>query len=206
LLDLALTEGFPKQVYVHPALSYQEMATGYHITPTGSQIHSQATIVNGPQLKLGSRSSVHAGAVIDASKAKITVGSDCTVEQNAFLSAPEGSPQPVHVGDRVHIGADAAVEARSIGNDAVIGDCSVLRPGCIVLEGASVMAGTNLPETTVIPPFAVISSKGASGVGTVPQSALLFAGSGGLELGAAVASAKDGLEPPAAWLHLGPKR
>ena len=112
---------------------------------------SEAAYVVG-DVEIGENSSVWPMAVIRGDFGKIRIGRQSHIEDNCVLHAgtPAGPEQDLTLGDCVHIGHGAVVNAKSIGShvligmnatvlhDVVIGNYCIIAAGCLVPHGMQV--------------------------------------------------------------------
>ena len=100
-------------------------------------------------VEIGQGSSVWFGAVIRGDEAKISIGSDSNIQDNAVLHC--NSDFPLVIGDLVTVGHGAIVHGATVGNRVLIGmgaivlDRAVLEDDCVVGAGAVVTSGTVTP-------------------------------------------------------------
>jgi carbonic anhydrase/acetyltransferase-like protein (isoleucine patch superfamily) len=108
---------------------------------------SEAAYVVG-DVEIGENTSIWPGTVLRADFGKITIGSNCALEDNVVIHT--GSPKTINcdvtIGNNVQIGHSAAINCRAIGNnvligmnatllhDAEIGNYCIIGAACLVME------------------------------------------------------------------------
>jgi carbonic anhydrase/acetyltransferase-like protein (isoleucine patch superfamily) len=120
-----------------------------------------ATLVG--DVRIGPRTRIMYGAVLDAEGAHIEIGSACVVAEHAVLRATAvGDPRrPVIIGDHVFVSPHAtllgcAVERCAyVATGATILHGARLAAGAVVAVGALVHANTVVPPEFFIPPFTI---------------------------------------------------
>ncbi len=98
--------------------------------------------------------SIWDGAVLRGDVAKISVGRNSNVQDNAVLHADYG--QPTVVGENVTIGHMAVVHAAKIGNNVIVGIHAVVLNGAEVGDGSVIGAGAVVTPGTKIPPKSLV--------------------------------------------------
>jgi dynactin-5 len=76
---------------------------------------------------------------------------------------------PLKLGDFVFVGADAVVEAASIGSHVHVGAGSVIQKSAIVGDYVRILDGSVVPEAMVVPSFSVVAGRPAQVVAEVPE-------------------------------------
>lgn len=99
---------------------------------------------------LAEGSSCWFGAVLRGDEAKISLGRNSNIQDNAVVHCDKGVPTVI--GSSVTVGHGAVLHSCTIGSGALIGMGSIVLGGAIVGEGAIVAAGAMVKEGEVIPP------------------------------------------------------
>ncbi len=94
--------------------------------------------------------SVWDGAVIRGDVARITVGRNSNIQDNAVIHADYG--EPTVIGENVTVGHMAVVHAARIGNNVIVGIHAVVLNGAEIGEGSVIGAGAVVTPGTKIPP------------------------------------------------------
>jgi len=118
---------------------------------------SEAAYIIG-DVEIGENSSVWPGAVIRGDFAEIRIGRNVAIEDNCVIHA--GSPSALTVGltigDNVHIGHNATINCRRIGNNVLIGmSATILHDAeisdfCIIGAGCLVSQGMQIPDKSFV--------------------------------------------------------
>ena len=116
---------------------------GSAVISPGSHIYGDVTV--------GAGSFVLFGAVIRAELARIVVGKESNVQDNAVLHCDEDLP--CQIGDRVTIGHSAVIHGATLGDRSLIGIGAIVLNRSTVGEGAWIGAGSVLTEGKHIPPW-----------------------------------------------------
>jgi carbonic anhydrase/acetyltransferase-like protein (isoleucine patch superfamily) len=117
-----------------------------------------ATIVG--NVKIGAKTRVMFGAVINAEGSKISIGEHSIISENSVIRATaEGNQDhPVNIGDNVFIGPHSTILG------AILEPCSYIATGATILQGAKISSGsvvtvgalihasTMIPEDFFVPP------------------------------------------------------
>jgi len=98
---------------------------------------------------IGERVNIWFSATLRGDMAKITVGDQTNIQDNAVIHTNTGLP--TIIGRNVTIGHGAIVHAATIEDDALIGMGAIILDGAIVLKGAMVGAGCVIPPGKVVP-------------------------------------------------------
>lgn len=172
--------GSPLHAVMHEASQHAlrvtaELNGGYHEPArvrellaelTGAEIAETVTVFPpltsdfGRNLRLGARVFINSGCRFQ-DQGGITIGDDCLLGHNVVLAtlnhdldpARRGDlhPAPIHIGDRVWIGANATVlPGVSIGDDAVVGAASVVTkdvPAGTVVVGSPARVVREVPRS-----------------------------------------------------------
>ena len=119
---------------------------------SGAYVAPTATIVGDVEIHEGA--SVWDGAVIRGDVAKIIVGKNSNVQDNAVLHADYG--EPTILGENVTVGHMAVVHAAKIGNNVIVGIHAVVLNGAEVGDGSVIGAGAVVTPGTKIPPNSLV--------------------------------------------------
>jgi carbonic anhydrase/acetyltransferase-like protein (isoleucine patch superfamily) len=103
---------------------------------------------------VGERSSVWYGTVIRGDADRVTIGSDCNIQDLTMVHVDEGVP--CTIGDRVSIGHRAIIHGCTLEDDALIGMGAIVLNGAVVGRGAVVAAGALVPEGYRVPPATLV--------------------------------------------------
>lgn len=117
-----------------------------NIHPT-AKIFDSAVVVG--DVTIGEFSSVWFNATIRGDMAKVTIGKNTNIQDNAVVHTNTGLP--TFIGDFVTIGHSAIIHAATVKNNALIGMGAILLDGCIVNESAMVAAGCLVPPGKIVP-------------------------------------------------------
>jgi carbonic anhydrase/acetyltransferase-like protein (isoleucine patch superfamily) len=121
------------------------------ITP---KIAADVYIAPGAQVigdvQIGSGSSLWPNAVVRGDMARITIGQQTNIQDNATLHVDSG--HPLTIGDSVTIGHNAILHGCTIMDHALIGMGAIVLDGANVGEFALIGAGALVPPGKVIPP------------------------------------------------------
>jgi len=95
-----------------------------------------ATIVG--NVKIGARTKVMFGAVLNSEGAEIYVGENTIISENAVIraTASGNKDHPVNIGDNVFIGPQATILG------ATLETCSYIATGVTILQGAQICSGS----------------------------------------------------------------
>lgn len=182
-------------------------------TANGSRIHKTVRLVNPAHIKPGPRCDIRLGVSLDASFGRITLGSDCLLNEGAALEA--ASTDGLSLGDRVRVGEGALVRARFVGNDVVIGQGAVVLDGAVLLDFAVVPDGAEVPTGAIVhgrsdTAACVLAAAAATGL-LAPAAAASAAGclppAAPVTLAGAVShscAGASGFAVPLAWAHTTP--
>lgn len=100
---------------------------------------------------LSEGSSCWFGAVLRGDEAKIILGKNSNVQDNAVVHCDRGVPTVI--GENVTVGHNVILHSCRIGDGAMIGMGAIVLNGADVGEGAIVAAGAVVKEGDVIPPY-----------------------------------------------------
>lgn len=110
-------------------------------------------------VEIGEGTSVWYGAVIRGDRAKIKIGRNTNIQDNATLHAD--SESPLVIGDYVTIGHNAVIHGCTIGDDCLIGMGSVILDDAHVQSGSIIASGSVVKEGGVIRPFCLAAGSPA---------------------------------------------
>lgn len=121
------------------------------------------TAVLAGRVRVGPRSRIMYGAVLDSEGSAVSVGECVVICENSVLRATEaaGRERPVTVGDNAFIGPHATLLGCWVGACAYIAtgatvlQGAVVGSGAVVAVGALVHAGAVVPEGFFLPPYTV---------------------------------------------------
>ncbi|MBU0996506.1 MAG: gamma carbonic anhydrase family protein [Firmicutes bacterium] len=116
------------------------------IHPT-AKVFDSAVVVG--DVTIGEFSSVWFNATIRGDMAKVTIGKNTNIQDNAVVHTNTGLP--TFIGDFVTVGHSAIIHAATVKNNALIGMGAILLDGCIVNESAMVAAGCLVPPGKIVP-------------------------------------------------------
>lgn len=91
-------------------------------------------------VEIGEGTNIWFGAVIRAEKSKITIGKNCSIQENCVIHTEPGSE--LHIGDNVLMGHCAMVHGPGkIGNNVMVGISATVLQGHDVAENVVIAAG-----------------------------------------------------------------
>lgn len=105
-------------------------------------------------VEFGENVSLFHGASLRGDWAKISIGNNSNVQDNATVHCDTGLP--TIIGDYVTVGHNAIVHSAKIGNNCVIGMGAILLNGCVIEENCVIGAGTLIGQRKVIPSGSVV--------------------------------------------------
>lgn len=111
-------------------------------------VHDRATVIG--DVELGPHVNVWPNAVIRGDEAKITIGANTNVQDNAVLHTTEN--MPLVVAEDVVIGHNANLHSCTVGKGALIGIGAILMDGAVIGEQAYVGAGALVAPGKEVPP------------------------------------------------------
>lgn len=117
-----------------------------------SFVHPAAFVCG--RVRLGSRASVWAYAVLRGDSDEIHIGDESNVQDSAVVHCDPGLP--AIIGARVGIGHRAVVHGCVVEDDSLIGIGAIVLNGARVGAGSVIGAGAVIPEGMVIPPGSVV--------------------------------------------------
>ncbi|MCJ1448619.1 MAG: hypothetical protein MMC23_009136 [Stictis urceolatum] len=103
----------------------------------------------------------------------VSIGKYSLLSTGSILHPPrklhrgQFSHHPLKIGDNVHVGQGAIVEAASVGNNVWIGAGAVVGKLCILREGCRVLEGAVVPQGMVVGQNEVVGGRPARWVGDV---------------------------------------
>lgn len=107
---------------------------------------SEAAYIVG-DVEIGKNSSVWPGAVIRADFGKITVGNNCSIEDNCVVHGATD----VYIGDNTIIGHGVVVHCHKVGNNVLVGNNTTLLDGADIGDFCIIGAGSVVPIEAKIP-------------------------------------------------------
>lgn len=111
-------------------------------------VHDRAVVIG--DVELGPYVNVWPNAVIRGDVARITVGANTNVQDNAVLHTTED--MPLVVGEDVVIGHNASLHSCRVGKNALIGIGAIVMDGAVIGEEAYVGAGALVAPGKEVPP------------------------------------------------------
>jgi carbonic anhydrase/acetyltransferase-like protein (isoleucine patch superfamily) len=121
----------------------------YAFEGTSPDVHEGAHVSRGATLvgdvRVGRDASVWPGAVLRGDVARVVVGEESAIGDNAVLHASE-------VGDRTMVGHGAVLNEAVVEDGALVGFNTTVNSGVVVGERSIVAAGTVFPEEVRVPP------------------------------------------------------
>ncbi len=105
-------------------------------------------------VEIGEGASVWDGAVLRGDVAKIVVGKNTNIQDNAVIHADYG--EPTIIGENVTIGHMAVVHAAKIGNNVIVGIHAVVLNNAEIGDGSVIGAGAVVTSRTKIPPRSLV--------------------------------------------------
>ncbi|RSH86742.1 uncharacterized protein EHS24_005013 [Apiotrichum porosum] len=156
----------------------------YIETDTGNKVSRKATILGATNIILGGKSIIQTRAVIRGDLRRsapgqhvvISMGRYCLVGEGAVLRPPgkiyKGAFTfyPVRIADFVHIGADAIVEAASIGHGVEIGAGAIVGKFCIIKDLVQILPDSVLPDGAIVPSMTVWGGNPARMLSSLPET------------------------------------
>lgn len=121
----------------------------------GVGVQLNCRFLNARRVRLGERSVINFGCLLDGRKFRIEVGSDVSIGPEASILTLGHDPQSAEFEDR---GGDVI-----IGDHAWIGYRAIVLPGIVIGEGAVVGAGSVV--TKDVPPFSIVAGNPAKKIG-----------------------------------------
>ncbi len=112
----------------------------------GCFIAENATVAG--DVEIGEGSSVWFGAVIRGDEAKIVIGKNTNIQDNAVLHCNAGCDMTI--GDYVTVGHGAIVHGATVGDKVLIGMGSTVMDHALVEDNSIIGAGALVPSNTVI--------------------------------------------------------
>lgn len=106
------------------------------------------------RVALGSRSNIWFGAVIRGDMAEITVGEECSLQDNVTVHVDNN--EPAAIGSRVTVGHNAVLHACEIEDDVLIGMGAIILNGSVIGKDSLVAAGSLITPGTIIPPRSLV--------------------------------------------------
>lgn len=136
------------------------------VAPTiGEGVFLAPTAVLVGDVRVGDRANIWFGAVLRGDSSHITIGEECSIQDNAVIHCAEDLPTVI--GDRVVVGHGALLEGCVVQDGALVG------MGAIVLQHAHIGAGALVAAGAVVPERANIADGVlAAGVPAAEKKAL----------------------------------
>jgi carbonic anhydrase/acetyltransferase-like protein (isoleucine patch superfamily) len=125
----------------------------------GENVFVAPTAVIIGDVTIGDNSSVWFGAVLRGDFGPITVGSGCSIQENATVHVFDVSP--TILGDNVTVGHNSVLEGCSIGEGTVVGMNSTVLPFATVGRQVMIAAGTVVPERMAVPDRVLVAGSPA---------------------------------------------
>ena len=110
-------------------------------------IAPNSTIAGDVEISAGA--SVWFGAVIRGDNAKVTIGENSNIQDNAVVHVDMG--KPVSIGKDVTIGHSAIIHGCTIGDNSLIGMGAIVMNGAKIGKDCIIGAGALVTEDTIIP-------------------------------------------------------
>lgn len=117
------------------------------VIPQSSKIFDGAIVVG--EVYLGEKVSVWYHAVIRGDMAKIVIGNNTNIQDNAVIHT--NTDMPTLIGDNVTVGHGAIIHAATIEDNCLIGMGSIILDGAYIEQGAMVGAGCLVPPGKIVP-------------------------------------------------------
>ncbi|KAI9807820.1 MAG: hypothetical protein M1825_005125 [Sarcosagium campestre] len=117
------------------------------------------------------------GAALSKLPPAVVVGRYCLLSPSSILKPPskpyrgQFSYFTLRMGDHVHVGEGAVVEAAQVGSHVSIGRGAVVGKFAIIKDCVQILEGTVVPPGMVVPGFSVVAGRPARVVGEVTESA-----------------------------------
>ena len=150
-------------------------AKDYMSTSSGN-IVSRGSILCGTQnIHLHGKTIISKDTIIRGDLAYIRIGRYCILEQGAVVRPPSKRFTkgfhfiPLNIGNYVHVGHNAVIEAAQIGSYVMVGKNCVISPLCILRDCCEIMDGSVLAPGTVVPPFSRYGGVPAKLICELPQ-------------------------------------
>ena len=127
-----------------------------------------ATLIG--DVTVGDNTSIWFGAVIRGDFGVITIGKNCTIQDNSMIHVSDDAPTVI--GDNVTIGHGAVVEGCKIGDHSMVGNGAVVLLYVMMGERSVVAANSVVLEHTQIPPLSLFTGAPAKFKKTLEGRAL----------------------------------
>ncbi len=126
------------------------------VRPTiGDGVFLAPTAVLVGDVRIGDRANIWFGAVLRGDSAHITIGAECSIQDNAVIHCAHDLP--TIIGDRVVVGHSALLEGCVIEDEALIGMGAVVLQRAHVGAGAMVAAGAVVSERARVAPEMLVA-------------------------------------------------
>lgn len=122
------------------------------------------------EVKLERGVSVWYSAVIRGDEARVEIGENSNVQDNATLHG--GKKFPVKLGKNVTVGHNAVVHGCTVGDGCMIGMGAVVLNGAVIGEGSLIGAGALIKEGMVVPPRSLCVGVPAKVVRTLDEAGM----------------------------------
>jgi len=143
-----------------------------HDWPARLRLHPTAFVAPGAvvvgEVTLGARSSVWFNTVVRGDSARVEVGEDTNLQDNATVH--EDEDLPAIVGARVTVGHRAVIHGCVIGDDCLIGMGAMVLSGARIGAGSLIGAGALVREGQVIPEGSLALGAPARVIGPVSEA------------------------------------
>jgi carbonic anhydrase/acetyltransferase-like protein (isoleucine patch superfamily) len=143
-----------------------------HDWPARLRLHPTAFVAPGAvvvgEVKLGARSSVWFNTVVRGDSARVEVGEDTNLQDNATVH--EDEDLPAIVGARVTVGHRAVIHGCVIGDDCLIGMGAMVLSGAKIGAGSLIGAGALVREGQTIPEGSLALGAPARVIGPVSDA------------------------------------
>ncbi|HHO77310.1 MAG TPA: gamma carbonic anhydrase family protein [Deltaproteobacteria bacterium] len=110
-------------------------------------------------VEIGDGSSIWYGAVIRGDQAKISIGKNTNIQDNAVLHTDLASP--LRIGDNVTVGHGAVVHGCTIEDDCLIGIGSIILNDALVKNCSVVASGSLVGQRQVVGPLHLVAGSPA---------------------------------------------
>jgi carbonic anhydrase/acetyltransferase-like protein (isoleucine patch superfamily) len=126
----------------------------------GADVYLAPTATLIGDVRIGDRATVWFGAVLRGDAARIEIGAETSIQDNAVVHC--AAQLPTIVGDRVTVGHSALLEGCVIEDGSLIGMGAVVLQHARVGAGSLIAAGAVVSERTEIPPGVLAAGVPAS--------------------------------------------
>ncbi|HOP57475.1 MAG TPA: gamma carbonic anhydrase family protein [Bacillota bacterium] len=112
-----------------------------------AKVFPSATVCG--DVKIGDNSSVWFGSVVRGDMAKITIGRNTNIQDNAIVHT--SIDHPTMIGNNVTIGHGAIIHGCTIGDNVLVGMGAVILDGAVIEKNAMVAAMALVPQGKTVP-------------------------------------------------------